>query len=297
MTLAVRVLHLLFIFAALLSPGRALAQGDGPAAARALTAVRLAEADVIRIDGVPDEPSVGARAARDVAFLQREPDNGAPATERTEVRLVFDADRLILGVMLHDTEPNRVLGNQMQRDQSFDADDRFMWTIDTFLDGRTGYFFEINPAGAMGDGLVDPASDPGWNNDFGAGINRSWDGIWMARVRRTATGWTAEVEMPFRTVNFDPEAAVGHQLPADRSSQERRQPVDRARAQSGAGAHDQRGPSRRHLGLSQGLGLDLKPYAVGNMSSAPGRGRPEHGRPATSAWTSSTTSRPRCAPT
>ena len=102
-----------------------------------VTALRLGPGDVIGLDGVPDE-AVWKRAAVATGFLQREPDNGAPATESTEVRLVYDDDRLILGVVLYDSAPERILGNQMQRDQSFGADDRFMWTIDSFLDGRRG---------------------------------------------------------------------------------------------------------------------------------------------------------------
>ena len=101
-----------------------------------------------------------------------------------------------------DSEPDKLLGNQMQRDQSFEADDRFMFAIDPFLDGRTGYFFEINPSGAMGDGLI---TSPTGGGDFGGEMQKSWDGIWLARVRRTSAGWTAEIEVPFKTVNFDPD--------------------------------------------------------------------------------------------
>lgn len=264
---------LLFACMGAVAPSAALAQNDAPP--RTIQALRLGEADVVRVDGLPDE-AVWERAQAATGFLQRDPNNGDPATERTEVRLVYDADRLILSVICYDSEPDRVLGNQMQRDRSFEADDRFMWTIDTFLDGRSGYYFEINPAGAMGDGLVDPAADAGWNNDFGAGINRSWDGIWLARVRRTMTGWTAEIEIPFRTVNFDPRAdawGINFQRTIRRKNEDvlwtghaRNQGLARM---TNAGRVEGLG------GISQGVGLDVKPYLVGNVSSAPGRGRPD----------------------
>jgi hypothetical protein len=235
-----------------------------------MTAVRLAEAEIIRLDGVPDEP-VWARVTPATDFLQRDPDNGAPATERTEVRVVYDAARLVLGVTCYDSEPHRLLGNQMQRDEPFESDDRFVWTIDSFLDGRSGYFFEINPAGAMGDGLIGPSSDRG---DFGADINKSWDGIWVARVRRTTTGWTAEIEIPFRTLNFDPTGetwGMNFQRTVRRKNEESLW-TGFARNQ-GVARMSNAGRVGGFAGLSQGLGLELKPYLVGNASAAPGRGR------------------------
>ena len=260
---------------AVVLPGVSFAQGPTSAPSSsvpAVTVVRLLEAEIIQLDGVPDEPA-WQRVAPATGFLQRDPDNGAPATERTEVRLLYDANRLILGITCHDSEPDRVLGNQLQRDQSFDADDRFIWTLDTFLDGRTGYFFEINPSGAMGDGLIGPTT--GFGNEFGAGINRAWDGIWMARVRRSDTGWSAEIEIPLRTLNFDPNASawgINFQRTVRRKNEDslwsghaRNQGLARM---SNAGRLEGLG------GVSQGLGLDLKPYIVGNVSSAPGRGHP-----------------------
>ena len=265
---------LLFCKGLLFIPLYASAQDVTPVslAARVVTAVRLQDSDVIRLDGAPDEPA-WQRTQAVTEFLQRDPDNGAPATERTEVRVLYDPERLILSVVLHDTDPDGLLGNQMQRDQSFETDDRFMWTLDTFLDERSGYFFEINPAGAMGDGLVDPSLDAGFG-DLGAGINKSWDGIWLARVRRTAGGWTAEVEIPFKTLNFDPNAGawgMNFQRTIRRKNEDvlwsghaRNQGVARM---SNAGRLEGVGD------ISQGVGLDLKPYVVGNVSSAPGRGR------------------------
>jgi hypothetical protein len=234
-------------------------------------AYRLADAEAIVVDGAPDEDA-WQRAVPATNFLQRDPENGAPATERTEVRVVFDRDRIILGVTCFDSEPGRLLGNQMQRDQPFEADDRFMFSLDPFFDGRTGYFFEINPSGAMGDGLI---TGPTGGGGFGGEMNKSWDGIWIARVRRTALGWTAEIEIPFKTVNFNPDTSTwgaNFQRTVKRKNEEslwtgwlRDEGLTRmSNAGRIAGIND----------ISQGLGLDLKPYLLGAASAAPGRHAP-----------------------
>ncbi len=236
-----------------------------------MRAHRLAEGETLVLDGAPDE-AAWQRATPATNFLQRDPDNGAPATERTEVRVLFDRDRIVLGVICFDSEPTRLLGNQMQRDQPFEADDRFMFSIDPFFDGRTGYFFEINPSGAMGDGLI---TSPTGGGGFGGEMNKSWDGIWVARVRRTSIGWTAEIEIPFKTVNFDPDTATwgaNFQRTVKRKNEEslwtgwlRDEGLTRmSNAGRIAGIDD----------ISQGIGLDLKPYLLGSASAAPGRSQP-----------------------
>lgn len=234
-------------------------------------AVRLGDTDTIVLDGTPNEP-VWQKAEPATNFRQRDPNNGQPATERTEVRVLFDSDRLILGVTLFDSEPDRLLGNQMQRDQPFSADDRFMWSIDPFLDGRSGYFFEINPSGAMGDGLI---TGPTGGGGFGGQMNKSWDGIWIARVRRSAVGWTAEIEIPFKTLNFDPNTTTwgaNFQRTVKRKNEEslwtgwlRNEGLTRM---SNAGRVN------GIADISQGIGLDLKPYVLGAGGNAPGRGTP-----------------------
>ncbi len=246
---------------------------EAPSNARPhVQAMRLAEADRIVLDGLLDE-AAWQRALPAGNFLQRDPDNGTPATERTEVRVVFDSARLILGVICYDSEPGRLLGNQMQRDQQFSGDDRFMWSLDPFLNERTGYFFEINPSGAMGDGLITNSIG---GDDFGGDMDKSWDGIWLARVRRSEIGWSAEVEIPFKSLNFDPSASawgINFQRTVRRKNEEslwtgslRNEGLTRM---SNAG---------RLLGLreiSQGVGLDIKPYLLGALGNAPGRGAPK----------------------
>ena len=139
-----------FLLALLLVPGVAAQEDRAPT--RTLVAAPLGPNETIDLDGRLDE-AAWARAIPAEGFRQVDPDNRAPVTERTEVRILIDADRLILGIMAYDSDPDAVRGNVMQRDAPFLGDDRFAWTLDTYQDGRTGYYFEINPAGGMADGL------------------------------------------------------------------------------------------------------------------------------------------------
>jgi hypothetical protein len=268
-----RLLIALALLAAAI-PASAQEPAGEPAGARTVTAVRL-DGQVLDLDGALDEP-VWRTAPAASGFVQRDPDNGAPASERTEVRVVYDAGRLVVGAMLYDSEPERLLGNQMQRDQSFSADDRFVVTLDTFLDGRSGYVFQTNPSGALADALVSAGSNSNDQSqrDFGAALNSSWDGIWTVRVRRGSGGWSVEMEIPFRTLNFDPGLTawgVNFQRTIRRKAEES---VWTGHLRNEGVAHmASAGRLEGLTNISQGLGLDVKPYVVGNLSSAPGRGR------------------------
>src|SRR5882724_1799430 len=183
--MTVRILLAAFLAAAA-APAKAQTVSSST---RTLRAVRLEPDERIILDGRLSE-AAWQRAEPAADFRQQDPQNGEPATEQTEVRILYDEHRILLGVRCLDSEPSRLLGNQMQRDQSLAADDRFMFAIDTYSDGRSGYYFEINPSGAMGDGLVQPGTGTGSSTGGGGGgVNRSWDGIWNARVARDAMGW------------------------------------------------------------------------------------------------------------
>lgn len=230
-------------------------------ARRSVTAVPLGSGESIEMDGILDE-AVWSRSVPAADFIQIDPDNGETPTELTEVRVAFDSDALYLGVTNHDSEPDKWLGYQMRRDQGLGSDDRFMWTIDTFLDGRTGYYFEMNPSGLMADSLM------GTNGD-----NRQWDGIWNARVRRSEIGWTLEIAIPFRTLNFNPNNdtwGINFQRTVRRKNEEsiwsgwaRNQGL---RRMSNAGL------VTGIQNVSQGRGLDIKPYGLFTAESSPGRG-------------------------
>jgi len=253
----------LLVFCLALVARAVSAQEPPPEDARpTVTAVRLEQGEAIVLDGRLDE-GVWARAVPAADFKQQIPQTGAPPTERTEVRFVFTANALYMGVTCFDSEPDKMLGNTMKRDEGLRSDDRFMWEIDTFLDARSGYFFEMNPSGLMADSLMNPSGQ----------ANRDWDGIWDARVRRSEIGWTIEIELPFRTFNFNPAGeawGVNFQRTVRRKNEES--------LWTGWGLNQ--GLRIQNTGLllginnvSQGHGLDIRPYGVTSALSAPGRGR------------------------
>ncbi|HUF75057.1 MAG TPA: DUF5916 domain-containing protein [Longimicrobiales bacterium] len=231
-----------------------------PDGRRTMTAVRLDDGEGIELDGILDEP-VWQRAQPATDFIQQDPVFGGAPTERTEVRVVYTAESLYMGVTNFDSEPDRLLGNTMKRDEFLGGDDRFMWTMDTFFDQQTGYFFEMNPSGLMADALM----------IAGGGNERAWDGIWDAQVRRSEIGWTIEIEIPFRTLSFDPEApawGINFQRTIRRKNEENlwtgHERNQGLRRMTNAGLL---------LGIrdvSQGRGLDVKPYAVATTFDAPG---------------------------
>ena len=229
-----------------------------------LEAIRIPNDLSIDLDGRLDEAAWGL-ATPISDFTQQYPVEGGVPSERTEIRVVFNGDELFIGAILYD-DPDGIIAYQRRRDAGLGTDDRFMWILDTFLDGRTGYFFEINAAGLMGDGLI----TGGGGGGGGGRMQKSWDGIWESRVARRPDGWSAEIRIPFRTLNFDPNLdswGINFQRTIRRRQEEilwrgfRRnqgvfQPIHAGRV---TGLRD----------LSQGIGLEAKPYAVGSWRTQP----------------------------
>jgi hypothetical protein len=249
---------LLFVFAADL----ARAQEVTPLSSqerRMIAAERLAPGESIILDGSLDE-GVWRRAQVATDFMQIDPDNGEPATEQTEFRIAFDGDALYLGVICHDSEAGIHLTRyQKRRDEFLQQDDKVQWTIDTFLDGRSGYFFETNPSGAMADALI------GIN-----GQNRQWDGIWNERVQRHSTGWSIEVEIPFRTLNFDPNSDTWGINLSRQVSRKNENSIWMGWARNqGVSRMTNAGRLTGLTGVTQGHGLDVKPYVLGTAQDAP----------------------------
>lgn len=246
--------------------GLSAQQPAGPAPP--IVGLRLADGQGIDLDGHLSE-SVWELANAISDFTQQEPVEGGTPSQETEVRILFDEDDLYIGVMLYD-DPDRIIANQRERDAFLFSDDRFAWVLDTFQDGRTGYNFEINPAGAMSDGLITGSGGGGFGGGSFGGVNRSWDGIWEARTQRLDNGWSAEVRIPFRTLNFDPSAdswGINFQRSIERNNEEilwrgwrRNEGLNRlvnAGELTGLG------------GLSQGLGLEAVVSGIASWRNIP----------------------------
>lgn len=150
----------------------------------------------IRLDGgLNDEAWKEAPIA--TGFVQSEPREGQPATEATEVRVLFDAENIYIGAYMHDSDPARLVVADLRKDFREEDQDDFEVILDTFTDRRNGYVFITNPAGARVDRQI---------ANEGREINPSWDAIWDVKTTRVSDGWTAEMRIPFRALRFDPTA-------------------------------------------------------------------------------------------
>ena len=193
-------------------PGRPL-DGRPPSGGRAHEDDRGAAIDEpIVLDGRLDEPA-WQRATPGSGFVQREPDTGQPASEDTEVRVVYTPTVLYIGLDARDREPERVIAKEMQRDEPLWRDDAVDVVLDTFDDDRNAYLFETNPNGARTDAMI---------TDEGRSFNLQWDGVWDVAARRTADRLVRRDRDPLLHAALRPEGEVlGLQRPALRPAPRR----------------------------------------------------------------------------
>ncbi len=165
--------------------------------------ITSAEAAGIVVDGALSEDMWRA-ALPASGFRQREPLEGEPASERTEVHVVYDDETLYIGVMAYDNEPDEVVARILQRDKlmepeffggglTFGGDDAVAILLDPFHDHRSGVVFATNPNGAEFEALL---------SDEGSDVNIDWRGVWEVAGTRTPEGWSAEFAIPWRTLRY-----------------------------------------------------------------------------------------------
>jgi hypothetical protein len=133
-------------------------------------------------------------------FVQNTPDEGEPASEKTDVYIGFSDDTLYIGVVCHDREPERIIVAHERRDASLSETDSFQLILDTYLDQQSGFIFGTNPAGVEYDGQVTGQASGGISS--GNTLNLNWDTSWQVEAQITELGWSAEFAIPFRSLRF-----------------------------------------------------------------------------------------------
>ena len=161
------------------------------AVGQTVRAVRVARPPTI--DGVLDEPFWN-QIEPVTDFRQRVPVDGAPSSERTELRVAFDDDNLYFAAVMHDSDPAAIRRSILHREGRIDQDDNIRIGLDTYHDRRNAYIFEINPFGTQGDALI--ADESMTLADWW------WEGVYESQARITEQGWVVEVAVPFTTIRF-----------------------------------------------------------------------------------------------
>lgn len=164
--------------------------------ARVANAIRVDHAP--KIDGTLDDP-LWKLAEPITNFAQREPYEGQPPSERTEVRLLYTKGEIYFGIACFDSEPEKIVATQLRRDISQELDDYFEMVIDSSHNRRNAYVFQFNPLGTQRDALITDEQPP---QDDGSEGDSGWDGVWISEARIFSRGWTATVAIPFSTLNF-----------------------------------------------------------------------------------------------
>jgi len=168
------------------APATIARNGSGQATIRA---VRLERG--IDLDGRLDEDIYQTTPPID-GFIQQEPSEGAPASENTQVWVLFDDRNIYVSVRCFDSNPERDVITELRRDSNnITQNESFTVVFDTFLDRRNGLFFQTTPIGALRDqAIVDDV------------LNSSWNTVWDVRTSRFEGGWLAEFSIPFKSLRY-----------------------------------------------------------------------------------------------
>jgi len=215
------------------------------------------------IDGVLNEAAWQESMVAD-SFIQQEPSEGSAATERTEVRVLYDPNYLYIGVQAFDSDPLGVIATEKRRDSpQLLEEDNFQIILDTFRDSRSGYMFVTNPLGAK---LEQQVFEEGGGNAGGAGtnVNRDWNGVWDVATTRTIDGWTAEIAIPMVTLRSPDVDEQIWGINFMRNIRRKNEQVFWAPVPKPFGVTrvSQAGTLTGMVGVTRGLDLRLKPFLV-----------------------------------
>ncbi|UCC71760.1 MAG: carbohydrate binding family 9 domain-containing protein [Gemmatimonadota bacterium] len=210
------------------------------------------------IDGELDE-AAWALAELVTDFVQRDPEEGAPATERTEARVLFDDGSLYVGIRAYDSEPDKIIGQLTRRDQ-WSASDWLTVSIDSYYDRRTAFEFRVNPAGVERDMY---RYDDTWADD-------SWNAVWDVATSVDEEGWVAEFRIPFSQLRFSQAAEQIWGFNIERVIQRKNEVVQwKPIAKDASGWVSEYGDLVGINGIQPPRRLEVLPYVVATQGYTP----------------------------
>lgn len=219
-----------------------------------ISAIKFSRAPVI--DGHVDEECWQETPAI-TEFYQREPNPGEPSTISTEIFVGYDKNHLYIAMRCF-SDPDDIIANELARDANLSNDDRVQIILDTYNDKRNGYWFQIGPRGSIGDAIM---------SENGAAFNKAWDGLWSGKAQILDNAWEAEIAIPFKTLNFNPDNdAWGFKLIRYQKSIEETVYWPSANINSARFQVSDAGLITGLKDISQGVGLDLVPYGLTGLN-------------------------------
>ncbi len=239
------------------APSTITRDAQGKATVRA---VRLAAP--LRLDGRLDE-AIYNEVAPFSGFIQNDPRSGAPATEKTDVWVLFDEDNVYVSARCWDEHPERIAGNEMRRDNNnIPQDDTFAWSFDTFYDRRNFLSFVVSASGGRNDTQV--------TNERQLAVE--WNPVWRVRTSRFEQGYLVEAAIPFKSIRYQQGAAQVWGFQARRRIAAKNEisyltPVPAAIGSTGIFRSSLAGTLVGLEAPERGRNVDIKPYAVGNVTT------------------------------
>jgi hypothetical protein len=195
----------------LLATTAGLSAQTGPAHGAVPVVHSIRATSAIVVDGLLDD-EVWLRAAPVTAFTQRDPEEGKPVSEATELRIAYDDEALYVAARMNDREPARIARQLARRDQRAEADS-FTLLLDPHHDHLTGAAFAVSAAGVQSDSTI---YNDSWTDD-------SWSAVWESAVKIDATGWSAEMRIPYSQLRFSRSAQLTFGINAMRYIQRKKE--------------------------------------------------------------------------
>jgi hypothetical protein len=204
------------------------------------------------IDGIISE-EIWNKSKPVTSFIQREPHNGEPFTQKTEAYFGFDQHHLYIAFRCY-CDPDNITAKELARDVSLGNDDRIQIILDSYMDKRNGYWFQVGPRGSIGDAIV---------SENGAAFNKAWDGLWTGKAQIHSDGWDAELAIPFKTLGFAKDTDQwGVKLIRNYMKNQETGYWPVANLNTHRFQISDAGILEGLEGISQGVGLDIVPYGL-----------------------------------